>query len=447
MNRLFLRFFVLVMLSVSAATIAIYGVTTLLFGDPLERIAREQAAAQIFLLEQYIDKAPADEWLARLNKVREVSDFRLDLLPLDSVERPLSDAQRAALYRGEIVLDITDKAFLRRVDLHGERYVGSDGDVLRVSKLPIDIGQAVKIEVLRYVIVALALLVPIAFWSRNHWRGVQTLSNAADDFGRGELATRIALEPGSGLEPLAHCMNRMAERIEHLLEAHRSLLHSVSHELRTPIARLEFGLELLREEAQDQGVPQQQQQQRINALQTDVTELNALVKELLDLSKLEQQQTLPRERFALAGALRASAHSVVPSLAARQFDLELDDDLGDVEGDRRLMMRAFGNLLDNAAKYGRQRVLLSARRSGVGRIEVTVEDDGPGIPAAERQKVFEPFYRSDGDRSRASGFGLGLAIARRALLLHGAEISVSESALGGARFCALLKSPARELTY
>jgi len=435
MNRIFLRFFILVMLSVTAATISIYAVTALLFGDPIERIAREQAAAQIFVLEQYIDKAPADEWLSRLNKVREVSDFRLELLPMDSAARQLSDTRRAALSRGEIVLDVADKAFLRRVDLHGDRYVGSDGEVLRVSKLPIDIGQAVKIEVLRYLIVALALLIPIGFWSRKHWRGLQALSSAADGFGRGELTRRVMLASDSGLEPLALCMNRMAERIEHLLEAHRSLLHSVSHELRTPIARLEFGLELLREEAQDQATPPQQ---RIDALQTDLTELNTLVKELLDLSKLEQQHALPRERFALAGALRASARAVMPSLAARQFDLELEDDLGDVEGDRRLMTRAFGNLLDNAAKYGRQRVLLSARRSAGG-IEVTVEDDGPGIPAAERQKVFDPFYRSSESGTRAGGFGLGLAIARRALLLHGVQISVTESAMGGARFQALIR--------
>lgn len=434
MNRLFLRFFVLVMLSVTGATIAIYGVTALLFGNPLERIAREQAAAQIFLLEQYIDKAPADEWLPRLNKVREVSDFRLELLPLEDVEKTLSDTRRAALHRGEIVLDVADKAFLRRVDLHGERYVGSDGDVLRVSKLPIDIGLAVKIEALRYVIVALALLVPIAFWSRRHWRGLQTLSGAADGFGRGELGTRVALEPRSGLAPLALCMNRMAERIERLLEAQRSLLHSVSHELRTPIARLEFGLELLRDDAQDE----EASRARIDALQADVGELNALVKELLDLSKLEQQQALPKERFALAGALRASAHAIMPSLAARQFDLELEDELGEVEGDRRLMMRAFGNLLDNAAKYGRQRVLLRAQRGPSG-IEVSVEDDGPGIPAAERNRVFEPFYRGNEEDGPENGFGLGLAIARRALALHGVEIIVSDSALGGARFLTLFK--------
>lgn len=435
MNRLFLRFFVLVLLSVTGATIAIYGVTTLLFGNPLEHIAREQASAQIFLLEQYIDKAPADEWLARLNKVREVSDFRLELLPKDEVENTLSGGRRAALERGEIVLDVADKAFLRRVDLHGERYVGSDGEVLRVSKLPIDIGQVVKIEALRYVIVALALLVPIAFWSHRHWRGVQTLSHAADGFGRGELDMRLTLDARSSLEPLALCMNRMAERIQRLLEAQRSLLHSVSHELRTPIARLEFGLELLREDADGQAAPQA----RIDAMQADVGELNALVKELLDLSKLEQQDALPKERFALDGVLRASAHAVMPSLAVRQFDLELEDGLGEVEGDRRLMLRAFGNLLDNAAKYGKERVLLRARRSA-GFVEVSVEDDGPGIPASERHKVFDPFYRAGEEGGSAGGFGLGLAIARRALALHGVEITVSESLLGGARFLTRLKT-------
>src|SRR3954468_8488046 len=81
-NRLFFRFFVLVMLSITAATFVIYFVFARLFGDPLEDIARRQASAQIFLLEQYVDRAPADEWLARLNKVREVSEAQFDLIPM-----------------------------------------------------------------------------------------------------------------------------------------------------------------------------------------------------------------------------------------------------------------------------------------------------------------------------------------------------------------------------
>ncbi len=433
MNRLFLRFFVLVMLSVTVATVLIYFATSYFFGDPLEQIARKQAAAPIFLLEQYIDKAPADEWLVRLNKVRQVSDFNIDLLPIASVGEILQPERRASLWRGDIVLDIPGRAFYRRVDLQGARYVGSDADVIHVTGLPIDVGLALKLEGLRYVIVALALLIPIAFWSRNHWRGLQSLSRAADDFGSGKLATRVHVAPNAGIYPLAQCLNQMAQRIEGLLEAHRNLLHSVSHELRTPIARIEFGLELLREESLEG--TQQQESARFHALQADIDELKALVNELLDLTKLEQQRSLPQARFSLAEMVRESVQAVAPLLVGHDLELQVSERLGDLVGDRKLLTRALSNLLTNAAKYGKCKVMLSASRNADGRFEACVEDDGPGIPAEARERVFEPFYRvGSNDEHAIGGFGLGLAIAKKAIALHGGNILVMESALGGAKF-------------
>ena len=161
MNRIFFRFFVLVMLSITGATFVIYFAFSRLFGDPLDDIARRQAAAQIFLLEQYVDQAPSDEWLTRLNNVRVVSNVRYDLVPLTDARAALSSSRRAALDRGEIVLDPANRSFWRRVDLEGERYIGSHEEVLHAQNLPIDVGQALKMEALRYVIVAVALLVSI----------------------------------------------------------------------------------------------------------------------------------------------------------------------------------------------------------------------------------------------------------------------------------------------
>src|SRR5205823_3425899 len=181
-------------LSITAATFVIYFVFARLFGDPLEDIARRQASAQIFLLEQYVDQAPPDEWLARLNKVREVSDAHFDLIPIREAQAVLPARLHAALARGEIVLDPPHRAFLRRVDLTGERYIGSNDEVIRASKLPIDLGQALAMEVVRYVIVALALLVPIALWSRAHWQALQSLSRVAADFGAGQLSARSLLQ-------------------------------------------------------------------------------------------------------------------------------------------------------------------------------------------------------------------------------------------------------------
>jgi two-component system OmpR family sensor kinase len=437
MNRLFFRFFVLVMLAITAATFAIYFAISRLYGDPLEDIARRQAAAEVFLLEHYVDQAPADEWLVRLNKVREVSTVRYELLPLEQSLAALPAADAAVLRRGGMVFQVGDRAFLRRVDLAGERYIGSEAEVLRAEGLPINIAQALQQEALRYAIVALALLIPIALWSRSHWRGMQALARVADEFGAGQLSARARMPASASIYPLAERMDNMADRIERLMEAQRTLLHSVSHEVRTPIARLEFGLELLRTAADAAARPALEE--RIAAMEQDLRELNALMTELLGMAKLDSGQAMQRQPFELAPALEGAAAAGAASGAA--LETRIGAGLGTLDGDSRLLMRAVANLLGNAAKYGAGRVLLSAAREGGaqdgggGALVIAVEDNGPGIPAAERERVFEPFYRLDRSRDRASGgFGLGLAIAQKAVALHGGTLEVGESGLGGARF-------------
>jgi two-component system OmpR family sensor kinase len=431
-NRLFFRFFILVMLSITAATFVIYFLFARLFGDPLEDIARRQASAQIFLLEQYVDQAPADEWLGRLNKVREVSEAHFDLVPLDEARRALPGGAKAAFERGEVVLDPSNKAFFRRVDLAGERYIGSNEEAVHASRLPIDLGRALAMEVVRYVVVALALLAPIALWSRAHWQGLQMLSRVADEFGAGTLSARARMKTSSAAYPLAERINAMAERIQGLLESQKNLLHSVSHELRTPIARLEFALELLADRvgAREHGDPALLK--RIAAMEGDLAELNALVNELLSMSKLDSASEPQRALFEVEPVLRECADGLHPRPAT--LHCELGPKLGSVDGDRRLLARAVGNLLRNAQKYAAHTVALSARRAG-GLLEIVIDDDGPGIPEDERERIFEPFYRLDRSRDRATGgFGLGLSIARKAVRLHGGTLRVEGSPLGGARF-------------
>ncbi|MGZ3180942.1 MAG: ATP-binding protein [Telluria sp.] len=433
MNRLFFRFFILVMLSITAATFVIYFAISRLFGDPLEDIARRQAAAQIFVLEQYVDKAPADEWLPRLNKVREVSDAHFEIVPLAAARNAVPADERPALDRGEIVLDPRKRLFFRRVDIKGERYVGSDEEAIVAQDLPIDIGFALKMEAVRYVIVAVMLLIPIAFWSRSHWKALQKLSRVADDFGAGNLKARASLSPDSSVYPLAERINDMAGRIEALLEAQRTLLHSVSHEIRTPIARLEFALELLRGAADDPVLDK-----RIDAMEGDLTELKGLVNELLHMSKLDAHQELVREAVDLPGLLQELADGLTPP--PDRLELDCQPGVGTIEGDRRLLARALGNLLRNAQKYANGHLAVAAH-CRPGGIEIWIDDNGPGIPPEEREKIFEPFYRLDRSRDRATGgFGLGLSIAQKAIALHGGTIRIDSAPLGGARFIVFLPS-------
>ncbi|MFC4931827.1 ATP-binding protein [Massilia sp. GCM10023247] len=427
MNRIFFRFFTLVMLSITAATFVIFFAMSRLFGDPLEDIARRQASAQIFLIEQYVDAAPRDDWLIRLNRVREVSDTRFDLVMLNKARSMLPASSLDALDRGEVVLDVEGKAFYRRVDLKGERYIGSEAEVIHAQDLPIDVGLALQMEVVRYVIVALALLLPILLWSRSHWQGLQTLSRVADEFGAGKLSVRARMQPSSSIYPLAERIDHMADRIEELLVSQKNLLHSVSHELRTPIARLEFALELLGAKANDPAL-----RKRIAAMEGDLSELNTLVNELLGMARLDSGQALQREAVDLAGLLESAGAALPPGDAVLEIDCA--PDAGTVEADPRLLGRALSNLLRNAQKYAGGTIRLAARREGA-RVTITVEDDGPGIPDEERERIFEPFYRLDRSRDRATGgFGLGLSIVRKAVLLHGGSVQAERSAMGGARF-------------
>lgn len=430
MNRLFFRFFVLVMLAITVATFVIYFAISRLYGDPLEDIARRQAAAQIFVLEQYVDAAPADEWLPRLNKVREVSEAQFELVPLERARADIPASAREAFDRGELVLVPSTRSFFRRVDLAGARYVGSDSEAIHAQDLPIDVKLALKVEALRYVIVALALLVPIALWSRSHWRGLQQLSRVADDFGSGNLAARAHMRQSDSIYPLAERINAMAGRIEQLLDSQRNLLHSVSHEVRTPIARLEFGLELLRTAAAGDAAGKPGIDRRIDAMQGDLEELKSLVNELLGMAKLDSRPAIECETVDVPALLNSLCAALTPPPARLELDLAAAPP---VRADRRLLARALDNLLRNAQKYSNGHVRVALRAGSM--LEVAVEDDGPGIPAAERERVFEPFYRLDASRHRATGgFGLGLAIARKAVALHAGSIEVGSSELGGARF-------------
>jgi two-component system OmpR family sensor kinase len=423
-NRLFFRFFVLVMLAITVATFLVHFAISRLFGDPLEEIARRQASAEIFLLEQYVDKAPPDEWLVRLNKVREVSQARLELVPIANARAAIKQRWLGALDRGELVLDADNKAFLRRVDLKGERYIGSADDVVYAHNLPIDVGLALEMEALRYVIVALALLLPIALWSRAHWRGLQALSNVADRFGAGDLSARSVCPPSASIYPLSERINHMAGRIETLVANQDHLLHSVSHELRTPIARLAFAMALLRDKA---GAPELDP--RFDAMEADLAELDALVGELLGMAKLGQDGSLTLAPFPLRAMLADCAERL-----DYPCTLDLTAAPDSIDGDQRLLARALDNVLRNARKYAQSRIIVTARLDG-SEVEIAVDDDGPGIPEHERQHIFEPFYRLDRSRDRATGgFGLGLAIAQKAVKLHGGSIRAEASALHGARF-------------
>jgi signal transduction histidine kinase len=270
-----------------------------------------------------------------------------------------------------------------------------------------------------------ALLYPL---SRSITRPLERLTDAAEQFGRGDLSTRSGIHRRDEVGRLANTFDEMAERIEAARRAERELLANVSHELRTPLARLQLASEML--DAKDDAA-----RKRVDTIREEVDELNRLIGDVLAVSRLELSK-LPLKKTSLP--LRDLAEKARDRALALEPERVIDVDVpGDVvvPGDEALLSRVLDNLIDNALKYGGEGgpVRLEGRRED-GSVLLAVQDRGPGIAADELDKVFDPFFRGDHARAgSASGFGLGLALARRVAEAHGGSIRALNASGGGAR--------------
>ncbi|MCW5297467.1 HAMP domain-containing protein [Herbaspirillum lusitanum] len=313
-----------------------------------------------------------------------------------------------------------------------------DGGLVRVQSLE----ELPMVEVVAYVLVFSTILAAVCIWLIPHWRDLEKLRLAAARFGGGRLDARVGLSGRSSIRQLSSHFDRMADRIGKLIHAQRDMVNAVSHELRTPLSRLEFGLDILQHHAQDAAT-----ENRILGLRKDVEELEALVAELLTLGMLEHdRQGVFTETVALPEFLRDTCGVTAEALALGKLELRcsVDAQLATVVTEARTLARAYSNLVRNAAQHANSVIRIRAEMAAPDAWTLVVEDDGAGIPEAERERVFESFYRLDQSRDRATGgYGLGLSIVKKIVARHGGSISVGGSELGGAMF--IMRLPLRQL--
>jgi len=237
---------------------------------------------------------------------------------------------------------------------------------------------------------------------------LQRLRRGVDELGGGDLATRVPVEGTDEVAALASSFNRSADRIEALVTAQRSMLASASHELRSPLARLRLALELMSEarEADEQAA------HRAEAVR-NIDELDQLIEDLLLIGRME------------AGDRGRSEPVELLALAAEE-GARVDADVGGgeviVAGDEALLRIALRNLLENAARHGAPPIAVDVTVDG-GLARVTVSDHGPGVPADQRDTVFEPFRRVPGQpEGEREGAGLGLSLVQRIAAQHGGAV-------------------------
>ena len=251
---------------------------------------------------------------------------------------------------------------------------------------------------------------------------LERLQAGVESLGAGDLAARVKVEGNDEVAQLARSFNRAAGRIEELVGAHKSLLANASHELRTPLARIRMAVELMKENADPR---------RKRGLEQDITELDALIDEILIASRLDAVKG--READEEVDLLALASEE-----CARYEETELDGQPVTVRGDPRLLRRMIRNLLENARRHGAPPIDVRVSRVEGG-AELRVSDHGPGIPDAEREGVFRPFYRSADGGARA-GAGLGLALVRQIARRHGGDARYVGREQSGGSFVVTLEA-------
>ena len=497
MKGLFLRVYLAVALAITVVTIGVYAFLHGTFTPNRNELVREQVEEAALGMARALSEAPAasDRRMTLVRELQQETGPTLAILPIGMT--PLSAEQQGQLRRGRVVLvgselrrfayalipgedsvlewellglqslalqwvsptlelEASSKlgrrpATLRRIDADAVELTEIDRQrlVYRPISVP-DIGhlaagtlyrsipgtdQLVQARrplsdtVLRILIPALCLLlvaVAIGATLVPLHRRLAVVSRVTERFANGDLAARTGLGGRSPVERLGKDIDRMAERISQLLDHNEELLRAVAHELRTPISRLYFSVEVARSAKTIEDLAP-----LADVVDSSLAELRDLTDELLTFSR--SGEGAPALRLE-----QRDAEALLQTAATQNGDERVR--IRSTGGSRpllscepRLMVRAVANVLANAARFANQRI-----EAGVSiedeRVVFTIDDDGPGIPPSERERVLLPFERLESSRSRdEGGAGLGLALVDRILRRHGGGVQILDSPLGGAR--------------
>ncbi|MDB5731443.1 MAG: two-component sensor histidine kinase [Variovorax sp.] len=386
----------------------------------------------------------AANWVVR--EVAESERERLSALPrevevLDAQERPIGSGKAVRVPGQRLEFDLTlddGRQLSLRVAPRDRR---ASANVLSPWRTPFGLGWMIAL-----VGVAVALGVyPIV---RRLTQRLEALQRGVQRWGEGDLSVRVAEDGHDEVADLSHRFNAAAARIETLVRSHKSLLANASHELRSPLTRIRMSLELMGGEMVPEGAapgwgrpgggwgaPTLGTSSSTGAraeIARNIAELDQLIDEILLASRLDASE-------ADIGTLEPVDLTGLAAEECARSGAELDVAEGTggaaltVTGVSRLLRRAVRNLLENAGRYGAGEigVELSATE---GFALVRVNDRGPGVPAALRERIFEPFYRLPGASERHGGVGLGLALVKSIVQRHGGSVRCEERAGGGASF-------------
>ena len=262
---------------------------------------------------------------------------------------------------------------------------------------------------------SMVLFAIASIFMRNQVRPIRRLAAAADGFGKGRDVPDIKPEGATEIRTAAAAFNLMRERIQRSIVQRTEMLAGVSHDLRTPLTRMKLQLAMLGDGPE------------IIDLKADLTEMEDMVEEFLAFARGEGAEAV------VDADIREILDDVVAGARRGGASIDVDSDAALIVPVRpNAFKRCLNNLVINAMVHANNVAVRASRNDDA--IEVTIDDDGPGIPSEQREEVFKPFYRLDSARNLdVGGTGLGLTIARDVMRGHGGDLRIEKAPLGGVR--------------
>lgn len=287
--------------------------------------------------------------------------------------------------------------------------------------------------------ITLVISTLVCFWLARYLTApISRLSRATQHLARGELSVRVGeLRRKDEIADLAHDFDQMADKIQQLIDGRQQLLRDISHELRSPLARLQVALALARRKIDGPN-------ESLDRIERDLLRVEELIGEVLTLSRLETTGDTGFDDAVNIGELvKQIAGDTALEAEAKGCPVDVTENGANpaIRGNRELLRRAIENALRNAIKYTEKDTTIDVGiRSAQGLIHIDICDRGPGVADGELERIFDPFVRLDSARGRdTGGYGLGLAIARKAMELHHGSISARHRRGGG--LCITLSLP------
>ena len=276
----------------------------------------------------------------------------------------------------------------------------------------------------------LALLVGAVlafFLAQSQIRPLREIKSAVAEFTKGDLTRRVNVNCGGELQELGDSINRMAAELNRMEDSRRSFVANVSHELRSPLTSMRGYVQAML----DGTIPQEDTPKYLGVVMDETTRLTDLVRDLLDLSRLESGKfPLNLAPFDLNELIRRTLINFEGRIDEKRIevDVALADDPLMVMGDASRVSQVVTNIVDNAVKFmdadGAGRLTLRTAREGKD-VRVSIRNNGPVIAETDLPYIFERFYKADKAHTAGGGTGLGLSICQRIMNQHGSAITVS----------------------